>query len=101
MKMQFEVEYADGRKVQAAAGPRDFVAFERQYDHSIAGFGDATGLRMEWIYYLAWSPLHRGGQEPSDFDTFLNNVEDVSPVEDGKPAAAADPSAAEVTPAVS
>ena len=85
MKMQFEVTYLDGRKVESTAGPKDLVAFERQYDKSIAGFADADGLRMEWIYYLAWSPLHREGREAGDFDSFLTAVDEVSPVESTEP----------------
>ena len=97
MKMDFEVEYADGRKVAASARPKDFVAFERQYGMSVAAF--SKDPQMEWVYYLAWAALHRLRQEPADFDGFLDVVEDVNPVnvDEETPAAAADPSSPEVS----
>jgi hypothetical protein len=86
MKMTFEVTYDDGRVVEAVAKPKDVVAFERQYGQSMAAFGgDAKSVPMEWLFYLAWSPLHRSKQEPRAFDEFLDDVEDVSPVEEAEP----------------
>lgn len=99
MKMQFEVTYQNGNKVLATALPRDFVAFERQYGKSIAAFGEQT--QMEWVFYLAWSPLHRNGQEPADFDGFLDIVEDVQPVADEETPAAADPFPTDSSPEIS
>lgn len=99
MKMLFDVTYQDGRKVISTALPRDFVAFERQYGKSIAAFGDQT--QMEWVFYLAWSGLHRSGQEPADFDGFLDSVEDVAPIADEETPAAADPFPMEVSPETS
>jgi hypothetical protein len=99
MKMKFDVTYQDGTVVQAIALPRDFVAFERQYGKSIAAFGDQT--QMEWVFYLAWSPLHRSGREPGDFDSFLDKVEDVQPVQDEETPAAATPFPTEVSPEIS
>lgn len=91
MKMDFEVVYADGRKVACSAKPKDFVAFERQYGKTFSAF--ANDPAMEWVYYLAWAALHRMRQEPADFDGFLDVVDDVTPVNDEEtPAAAADPS---------
>lgn len=83
MRMNFTVEYADGRTVTAKAKPKDLVALERQYGISVAEFDDATHPpRIEFVFYLAWSPLHRGGQEPRAFDEFLDHVDDVTPIEE-------------------
>lgn len=82
MQMLFTVTYDDGKKVESVAKPKDIVAFERQYGKSMASFGDASNPPpMEWVYYLAWSPLHRQGREPRAFDEFLDAVADVEPKE--------------------
>ena len=78
MKMQFDVTYQDGRKFTSTATPKDFIAFERQYNQSAAAFTELSPI--EWLYYLAWSPLHRGGQEPGDFDAFLTLIDEVEAV---------------------
>ena len=86
MRMTFKVTYEDGREVEAVAKPKDIVAFERQYGQSMASFGDETKPPpMEWLFYLAWSPLHRSKREPRAFDEFLDDVDDVSPVEEPEP----------------
>lgn len=83
MRMTFHVTYEDGREVEAVAKAKDFVAFERQYGQSMSAFGDETkAAPLEWLFYLAWSPLHRQGRESRAFDEFLNDVEDIEPVED-------------------
>lgn len=83
MRMEFVVLYADGRKVEAVARPKDVVAFERQYQTSMAAFADEKKPPpMEWMYYLAWSPLHRLRQEPRAFDEFLDDVDEIEVVEE-------------------
>lgn len=93
MRMDFKVTYLDGREVQATARPKDIVAFERQYGKSFADFaGDNKGSMppMEWMYYLAWSPLHRMREERAAFDEFLDLVEEIEALDD-KEVPAADP----------
>lgn len=76
MRMNLKVTYTDGRVVDAIARPKDIVAFERQYGKSMAAFADTKNPPpMEWLYYLAWSPLHRTRQEPATFDDFLDLVD--------------------------
>ena len=82
MKIKFAVTYEDGRQVEAVAGPKDFVAFERQYDKPVTVLAEKDGLHFEWIYYFAWSVLHRTGREPADFDAFLGAVGDVTIADD-------------------
>lgn len=99
--MKFDVTYQDGRAFEAKVMPRDMVNFERQFNASVADF--ESGVRMEWIYYLAWSVLHRLRQHTGDFDSFLDTVESVEAVDGGEdeetPAEAADPTQPEVSPA--
>lgn len=86
MRMTFTVKYEDGREVVAVAKPKDIVAFERQYGQSMASFGDDTKpVPIEWLYYLAWSPLHRSGSEPRAFDEFLDAVDSIEPVGEEEP----------------
>lgn len=86
MRMTFKVTYEDGREVESVTKPKDIVAFERQYGQSMAAFGGDKPVPMEWLFYLAWSPLHRSKREPRAFDEFLDDVDDVSPVEEPEPA---------------
>lgn len=90
--MDFVVVYEDGRKLEATAKPKDVVAFERQYGTSMTAFADSSKPPpVEWMYYLAWSPLHRSGQEPRAFDDFLDVVESIDPVADPTAPAPFDP----------
>jgi hypothetical protein len=68
--IQMKVVYKDGREVVVTAEPADQVAFERQFNVSIEALEHP---RMEWLYYLAWSPLHAEGAEPGSFDEFLQS----------------------------
>lgn len=74
--LRFAVTYTDGSTVDAHPKPKDVVAFERQYGTSIAKLADEQ--RAEWLYYLAWSVLHRSGREPHAFDEFLDRVDSVT-----------------------
>jgi hypothetical protein len=86
MKMTFTVTYDDGRVVEAVAKPKDFVAFERQYGTSMGAFGDeGKPPPLEYLFYLAWSPLHRSRQEPRAFDEFLDDVDTIDPVDEEEP----------------
>jgi hypothetical protein len=98
MRMAFNVTYLDGRTVKAEALPKDVVAFERQYGQTMSVFANAPqSVPLEWVFYLAWSPLHRSKQEPRAFDEFLDAVEEVEEVDEPEsvpfpPAASAAPS---------
>jgi hypothetical protein len=99
MKMAFQVTYDDGRVVEAVAKPKDVVAFERQYGQSMTVFADkSTPTHMEWLFYLAWSPLHRSKQEPRAFDEFLDAVEDVDLVDEESEAAPFSPAPSDAPP---
>lgn len=82
MRMAFKVKYNDGREVDAVAKPKDIVAFERQYGVGLTSFADQKQLKIEWLFYLAWSPLHRAGLESHPFDEFLDYIDEIEAVED-------------------
>lgn len=80
----FNVTYSDGRVVVASPKPADLVAFERQYQMAFTSIGETPN--MEWLFYMAWAPLHRTKQEPRAFDEFLADVEDVDQIKAQEPA---------------
>jgi hypothetical protein len=93
--MTFRVVYDDGREVESVAKPKDIVAFERQYGVSMAAaFADESQPPpLEWLFYLAWSPLHRLKQDPRAFDEFLDDVDSIEALEDAEEAAPFPPEA--------
>ena len=83
MRMQFRVKYEDGREVEVTAKPKDIVEYERQYKTSFLAFGQ--GSPLEHLYWLAWSPLHRTGQDTRTFDAFMSDVDEIETVEEAPP----------------
>jgi hypothetical protein len=69
--VKLTVTYVDGRKCEILASPRAQVMTERYF----GGITDAR--RVEAAYYLAWASLNKAGQEPADYETWLDLVEDV------------------------
>lgn len=75
MATKLKVTYSDGRKVDIIASPRAQVMTERN-------FGGITDERkVEASYYLAWASLNKAGQEPADFESWLDLVADIEEVE--------------------
>lgn len=89
MQIPIKVVYADGREVRAVAMPRDVVEFERRYgiSYTEAMANRAKPGHEEWWYFLAWSPLHRKGEDTRDFEPFIDALESilVLPPSDGEP----------------
>lgn len=81
--MTFKVTYEDGSSVDAVAKTRDIVEFERKYKASFLAFGN--GSPMEWLFFLAWSPLNRSNREPRSFEAFLDEVASIEPQDDDAP----------------
>ena len=79
MRQQFKITYQDGRSVTASSGLAEQVAYEREFDRSIAEL--ASNFRITDICWLAWRGLKRDDAGLPDFDTWINTVETVE-VED-------------------
>ena len=69
---------------QPPATPKDEISLERQYDVSIAQLVERVDgaivlghMKVEFLYYLAWSVLNRTGQEIRDFDSFMDVISDL------------------------
>lgn len=89
MALKMRVTYTDGRKVDVLAGPKALVLTERQFKTGMS----AENPLLEHVYFLAWIALHKSGKEPqSDFDLWLDTVDDVESLEpDEEVEAAEDP----------
>lgn len=70
MKLALTIEYETGEKADAIVLPRTQVAFERHFKTRL---GDAGGVSMEQMYWLAWHALKIG--EP--FDRWLETIVEV------------------------
>jgi hypothetical protein len=73
-----DVVLEDGTKHRTGPfGPRDLVAFERQFKVPASFLGEM--VRMEWVAFLAYNQLrYRKVLEPSTtFDGFLDRLSDL------------------------
>jgi hypothetical protein len=83
MRMKLNVTYADGSGVEAIVSAPDFVAFEREFDRSVARF--ETEVKFTDICWLAWHRLNREGTA-GDFDKWLENLDSVEISDTAEPA---------------
>src|SRR5262245_11391612 len=72
-RLRYKVTYADGTEKIALSTPRAEVMTEERFS-GIAGNQEAA-LRVE--YYCAWASLNRSGQEPDDWETFLDKIVEI------------------------
>lgn len=73
--MQFHIQYLDGSATDTSvASVADQVAFEREFDRSIARLSD--DFRLTDMCWLAWHALKRKKDIP-DFEAWLTNVSSV------------------------
>lgn len=77
--IKLRVTYTDGRTHDVLVGPRAQVACERHFKKSMMEIGQSGSI--ESVYFLAWAALHFAGKEPKDFDHFLDDLADVSPLD--------------------
>jgi hypothetical protein len=78
MKMELEVTYTNGQKLELVAVVPDFIAWER---HSKRKMSDlANGVGMEDLAYLAWSVANRTSKV-KPFEGWIHDVELIEPVE--------------------
>jgi len=81
VRQTFKVTYFDGSVVESVAGLGDQVAFEREFDKSIAEL--ASNFRITDICWLAWHGLRRKSPQTQEFDAWVETVETVEVVDDG------------------
>lgn len=77
MKFNLRVEYANGTVEELVASAADFVAFEEKYERSVARLEQE--LKLTDLVFLAWHSLKRQGKTSADMNTWLNEIDSVSP----------------------
>jgi hypothetical protein len=83
MRMNLKVTYNDGAGAEVVVSAPDFVAFEREFDRSVARF--ESEIRFTDICWLAWHKLHRD-KEAGEFDKWLELLDEVSIADVSEPA---------------
>jgi len=78
--LTFKVIYADGQEKTTRITPRAETMAEEKF-HGLS-HGEAA---LRTVYFLAWASLNRAGQEPDDFETFIDKIADVEDITDKKP----------------
>lgn len=82
MQINLQVTYADGTVKALKAIAADLVAFESEYDLSIARL--EQNLRLTHLLFLAWHVEKRTKQTSVDFDAWVETVELIEAVETKK-----------------
>lgn len=80
MKLGLKLNKTDGEEVTVTAVVPDFIAWER---HSKRKMSDlANGIGMEDMAYLAYSVIKRSGENVKPFDSWINSIELIEPIEE-------------------
>ena len=83
MRAGIEIEYLDGRRETVSAVIPDFVAWERRTGRRASEL--AQGMGVEDLAYLAYSAANRGNPDSPDFETWLDGVAVLDPVDEPAP----------------
>jgi len=83
MRMKLSVTYSDGSGAEAVISAPDFVAFEREFDRSVARF--ESEIKLTDICWLAWHRINRT-QPIGDFDTWLEKLDSIEITDTVEPA---------------
>jgi hypothetical protein len=76
---RFKVTYQDGKELEVRVSPKAQVMFERHFQMTMSAYGKNPGA--EHIYFMAWAGLHCAGMEGSDFETFLDKIQEAEPLD--------------------
>lgn len=75
MKITLRVTYNDGSAVDTDATTADLVAFEDEFDRSVARL--EVELKLRDICWLAWKSLTRQAKTAAEFMSWLETVDSV------------------------
>ena len=75
MRINLQLEYANGTKKDVSCNAADIVAFEDKFDVSLVKIGNEP--RIGWLLYLAWHAEKRTGGTTEDYEKWLESVESV------------------------
>ena len=84
MRMHFQVQYAGGSAIAVDTSMADLVAFEKEFDKSVAQF--ASAFRLTDACWLSWHALKRTNGTDMEFDPWVDLVESVTIGEAEEPA---------------
>lgn len=76
MQINLQTQFTDGSTKSITAIASDLVAFEREFDLSIARL--ETNVKLTHLFYLAWHAEKRTKATALDFDAWLETVEGIS-----------------------
>lgn len=76
MRFPLRVSYGDGSAVEVMTSAADSVRFEEKYDRSIVRL--ETDARYTDLVWLAWAALTRTKKVTTEFDTWIDTVDEVS-----------------------
>lgn len=79
MNFNLQVIYTDGRTEEVVGKAADIVAFEQQFDISMASL--QKDVKLTHLFYLAWHATRRTGGTTDDFDKWLEGVDMVQAAE--------------------
>lgn len=79
MKINLEIEYNSGEKVEVVCSAPEIVKFEDHFNISITKA--ATEMKLTHLLFLAHASLSRGKQTDLDFDKWTETVEGVGALE--------------------
>jgi hypothetical protein len=81
MKITLRITFLDGTSRNVLVSAADMVAFENEYDISIAKLDEA---RIGWLLYLAWHSEKRRKATDKPYDTWIDDVETIGADDDPK-----------------
>lgn len=76
MQINLQTTFTDGSTKSITAIAADLVAFEREFDLSIARL--ETNVKLTHLFYLAWHSEKRTKATALDFEAWLDTVEGIS-----------------------
>jgi hypothetical protein len=80
MKIILELKTTDGEETTLTALVPDFIIWERHSKRKISDL--AAGIGMEDLAFLAYAVLKRTGSNLKPFDSWINSIENIEPIEE-------------------
>lgn len=82
MNISMAITFSDGESKTVVAKARDLVAFEEHFEMSMARL--ETQMKLTHMFWLAWHVCKRTGITKDDFEKWLDSVETVEALDEGK-----------------
>jgi hypothetical protein len=76
MKMNLTVKYDDGATAEVVVSAVDFVAFEQEFNRSVARF--EAEFKFTDMCWLAWHSLGRRDKNLGEFMAWMEKVDEVT-----------------------